>query len=105
MSRWSDVIYFDTESTSVENGMGDVIVVPGKPRMVFANKKSVRQNEFYQAQALGLRPELMFEIRSFEYTGEEKLEFDDHEYSIIRTYDRGETIELICQGAVNNGNA
>ena len=40
---------------------------------VIANKKSVRQSEFYQALASNLRPELMFEVRYEEYTGQKRL--------------------------------
>ncbi len=79
------------------------IIKTASYRLVFANRKSIRQSEFYQAQATGLRPELMFEIKSIEYEGEGSLRFSNKDYSIIRTYDRGENIELICQGVTNNG--
>lgn len=87
--------------TTIENDMGDMIDVETK-REVFADKKSVRQNEFYQAQATGLRPELMFVVRTIEYGQEPKLEFDSKMYNIIRVYDKdGELTELVCQGLVN----
>jgi len=87
--------------TTIENDMGDIIEVETK-REVFADKKSVRQNEFYQAQATGLRPELMFIVRTIEYEQEPKLEYNLKTYTIIRTYDKdGELTELVCQGLVN----
>lgn len=64
---------------------------------LFVNKKDVRSSEFYQAAAQGIRLETMFEIRSMDYAGEELLEYEDTRYSIERTYDRGEIIELVCQ--------
>lgn len=68
---------------------------------VFANKNSIRQSEFYQAAATGLKPELMFTIRLTEYSGERKLKYDNTTYDIIRTYEKNtELIELICTGAV-----
>lgn len=91
--------------TVTENDMGDIIETPSE-REVFADKQSIRQSEFYQAAATGLRPELMFVVRSVDYNQEPKLKHGDKTYTIIRTYDRdGELIELICQGVVNNANA
>ena len=72
-------------------------------KQVFANQKSIRQSEFYQAQATGLKPEIMFEVRSIDYADEERLLFDSKYYNIIRTYSKnGETIELICNRLVNS---
>lgn len=103
--RWSDVIYFPTEIIS-ENDIGDTIKTSGTPRQVFANQKSIRQTEFYQAQSTGLRPEIMFEVRTVEYQDESELIFNNKTYSIIRAYDKnGEITELICQGLVNRANA
>jgi len=91
--------------TTTENSLGDVIETPIE-REVFADKQSIRQSEFYQAAATGLRPELMFVIRTIEYNGETKLKYNGKEYTIIRTYDKdGELTELICQGVVNRANA
>ena len=87
--------------TIVENDMGDQIETPVK-RQVFADKKSVRQNEFYQAAATGLKPELMFVIRTIEYGQEPKLEYNSKTYTIIRAYEKDdEFVELVCQGLVN----
>lgn len=99
-----DVISLITVTTT-ENELGDTIEVSTE-RQVFADKQSVRQSEFYQAAATGLRPELMFVVRTIEYNGETKLKYNGKEYSIIRTYDKdGELTELVCQGVVNRANA
>ena len=84
------------------NALGDIINTP-TTKQVFANKKSVRQSEFYQAQANGLKAEVMFEIRAIDYSEEESLTFDSKDYKVIRTYSKnGETIELICTRLVNS---
>lgn len=102
--RWSNVIKLITV-TYTENDIGDIIA-SNTERTIYANKKSIRQQEFYQAQATGLKPELMFEVRSVEYNNESKLSYNNKEYNIIRTYDKnGEITELICQGVVNNATA
>ena len=86
------------------NSVGDTI--KGQPvyRKVYAWEKGVRQSEFYQAAAVGLRPELTFEIRANSYKKEKELRFENETYSIIRTHKKNkEFIEIICQGVVNNG--
>jgi len=98
--NWRDVVFLLTE-TKVRNDLGDIITKT-EERMTYANKKSIRQSEFYQAQATGLRPELAFDVRTIEYDEEELLKFNGIKYNIIRTYDKGEFIELVCQGVVNN---
>lgn len=67
---------------------------------VFANKKSIRRSEFYSAANVGLKPELMFEIRSIEFDGHEMVQFDGKVYTIVRTYDKGEVIELTVTSQV-----
>jgi SPP1 family predicted phage head-tail adaptor len=101
---WRDVINLVSETETVNN-MGDSLSVEVK-RQIFANKKSIRQSEFYQAAANGLKPELMFEIRYLDYQEEQKIEYNNKSYNVIRSFTKNdEIIELICEGAVNNGNA
>src|SRR5690606_8479789 len=83
-----------------QNEYGDPVMVEGPPRMVYANRRSIRQSEFYQAAQAGLRPEIMFEVRSAEYQGETKLRYEGTDYLVIRTYDKGEIMELVCSGLV-----
>ncbi|MEZ7173589.1 phage head closure protein [Sporosarcina sp. OR05] len=86
-----------------ENAMGDTIEVPVE-RKVFAEKISVRQTEFYQAAANGFKPQKAFKIWVSEYNDETQLMFEGITYSIIRTYSKDDKeLELICEGAVNNG--
>jgi len=83
------------------NDAGDLISSPTE-REVMANKKSVRQSEFYQAMAIGLKPEVVFELRTVEYDGETLLSHGDKEYRIIRSYARDdEWTELTCTSLVN----
>lgn len=67
------------------------------PRDVPANKASVWQKEFYDALAVGIRPEVKFEIMAHDYFNEPKLIHEGTTYHIIRTFSKkGEKIELIC---------
>ena len=95
--HFSDVLVLVKE-TSSKNSLGDVIKNPPSRRTVFGNEKSVRQSEYYQASAQGLKPEITFEIHSLEYAEEKLIEFNQKEYRILRSYKKGEIIELICSG-------
>lgn len=89
-------------TTDGTNDMGDPIKILIKRENIFANKKSIKQSEFYQAAAVGLKPEITFIIRTIEYEQEPLLEYNSKPFTIIRTYEKEDDfIELICQGAVN----
>lgn len=84
------------------NDIGDTISIP-QERRVLAHIASVRQSEFYQAQASGFKPELSLIIRSFEYKGEKSVRYGTKSFRILRTFDKQDgSIELTCIGAVNN---
>lgn len=84
-----------TEST---NYLGDVIENEATST-VYANKKAVKLSEFYQAAVIGLKPELVFEVRAVEYMGQEFLTHENKKYKIIRTYTKNdEIIELVVTG-------
>ena len=93
---WRDMVELITIQ-KVDDGAGGYTETETS-RQVFANKKSIRQSEFYQAHMAGLNPELMFEIRSIEYQGEEKILYNGDAYRVIRTYSSSDEItELVCE--------
>lgn len=75
---------------------------------VFVNKKSVARTEFYIAMQSGMKPSVIFELRTEDYEltkhvvnsktlFADKVEYDGGQYDIIRTYAKGESmIELTC---------
>lgn len=69
-------------------------------KTVYGNKKSVRSKEFYESRLVGMKPELMFEIRTVEFDEHEKVRYNSKEYSIIRTYEKGEFTEIIVSSQV-----
>ena len=75
-------------------------------RTVFAELKSIGQSEFYQAQALGLKPEIKFVISDYlDYENEQIVKFadynsDEEEYSVIRTYRNNNQLELVCKRGI-----
>ena len=101
---WNDIITLVTQ-TSTTNSVGDSIPTETL-RTVFANRKGVRQNEFYQAMTTGLRPDAMFEVRVIDYASEQVVEHNGKRYGVIRTYNKnGEVMELVCQGLVVDARA
>lgn len=84
--------------TRVVNDIGDYVDTETLTT-VFADKQSIRQSEFYQAMATGLRPEFMFVIREVDYNNQPKIKYNSKYYNIIRTFIKdGELLELICEG-------
>lgn len=88
------------------NSYGDLVDTE-TVKTVFAETMSIGQNEFYQANATGFRPEIKFIIPNFwEYSGEEQVEWTPFmsqtpvRYHVIRTYQNGQNIELTCQRGV-----
>jgi hypothetical protein len=65
-------------------------------RQVFANKKDVRQSEFYQSAAIGFKPSMMYEIMAIEYADETKARVGTIDYFIARTFSKnGEKLEIV----------
>lgn len=79
-----------------ESGFPNVIEDAKPP--ILANKLSVRSSEYWQAKQTGINLSFVFEIHSFEFAGEEKMLFEGNEYTIERTFEKGEYIELVCLG-------
>ena len=65
-------------------------------RTIFAEKKSVRSTEFYQAYQSGLEVTKIFKIWAIEYDDERVLKHEEKYYTIIRTFERGDFLELTC---------
>lgn len=95
VNRWSDVIRL----VSVVNGKdadgfpADVETIGPE---IFANRKSAGSGEFYRAAQAGFTVDKVFEIREVEYSEERYLDYDGHRFEILRTYEKGETVELVC---------
>lgn len=73
-------------------------IVEEKPMPpILANRLSIRSNEYWQAKQAGVELSYTFEVHEFEYNGEEKMLYEGKEYTIERTYEKGNLIELICK--------
>jgi len=93
--------------TKSVNHYGDTIETETE-RTIFAQTQSISQSEFYQAQAVGLMPEIKFTIADYlDYHNEQKLKFKPYQaseeeyYTIIRTYQTGNGLELVCKRGID----
>lgn len=71
---------------------------------VLCSVKSAGRSDFYSGAAAGLRPEYVFTVHAYEYSGERIVEFEGMRYRVIRTYQTGtEEIELTAERVIGNG--
>lgn len=74
-------------------------------RLVLCTVKKVRQSEYYQANNIGYRPELQFDLTlAADYHGESTLIYEKKAYTVIRTFDKPEGgMEIIAGRSDVNG--
>lgn len=66
--------------------------------VVWAERRSVTRNEFYQASQAGYKADAVFDVYAFEYAGQEIVEADNIKYKVVRTYQKSlDVVELTCQ--------
>lgn len=89
--------------TMQEDEIGNQVPVETRTT-ILCSLQSIGRNEFYDAAASGLKPELMFTIHAYEYKGERQVEFEGVKYNVIRTYRANfEELELTCEKVIGNG--
>lgn len=74
-------------------------------RLVLCTVKTVRQSEYYQAENIGYRPEIQFDLTlAADYHGESTLLYEKKEYRVIRTYEKpAGGLEIIAERSDVNG--
>lgn len=102
---FSDICILGT-LTETTNDIGDLIEVIVYDNEVFCNEKSIRASEFYQAQAVGMKPEITLELMLNDYSNEKYVKYDEVEYRVLRTYKTSkERIEITLIRGVNNASS
>ncbi len=77
-------------------------VITETARDVFAKLGSIGQKEFYQAHAVGLQPEVKFVLSDYlDYEGEDLVQYENQRYRVLRTYRKGQELELTVYREVN----
>jgi SPP1 family predicted phage head-tail adaptor len=96
---WRDVGYLVTETEELDKFNRPKPVY--SYNKIFCNKKAIKGVEFYQAQAQGIKPELVVEVR--EYNNEEHFKFNDKLYRVIRNYSKNDEItELVLTSTLTD---
>lgn len=102
---YDSIITLITETNTVDE-YGDTVTVETE-RTIFAEVKSIGQTEFYQAQAVGLKPEIKFLIADFaDYQNEKKLKYTpfggtEDIYTVLRTYRTKNQLEIVCKRGID----
>lgn len=102
---WSNVCYLGNINKNLVNDIGDITssIIYGEE--VYCNEKSIKASEFYQAQALGMKPEITIELMLIDYNKETHVKYESEEYRVLRTYKTSsERIELTLVRGINNAN-
>ena len=67
-------------------------------RTVMAEVKSVGMKEFYMALNDGIQPEFVFTLTDYiDYQGEKIFRFDGVIYDVVRTFVKGQTIDITAK--------
>ena len=95
----------EIESTTlITDDAGDTITETTW-KEIFAEKRSIGSQEFYQAHSEGLKPEFKFVIHPSEYnrkTDGPHIRYDEEIFKIIRTYEKdSESLEITVEGDVH----
>lgn len=101
---FDDTIILVSETDTVDE-YGDTVSTTTE-RQIFAEVKSIGQTEFYQAQAVGLKPEIKFVIADFaDYQNEKVLKYTpfngtEELYTILRTFRTNNRLEIVCKRGI-----
>lgn len=96
----NDILSLVQQTHSVDD-YGDPVVTETS-RDIFCGIRSIGQKEFYQAQAVGLQPELKFVLADYlDYNDETLVVYNGQRYRVLRTYRTGQELELVCYREVN----
>ena len=96
----NEVITLIQQTHSVDD-YGDP-VIRESTRDVFARLSSIGSQEFYQAHAVGLQPQIKFILADYlDYDGENLVQHDGQRYRVLRTFRKGQELEITVYREVN----
>lgn len=97
----NDVITLIAERRHTDK-FGDAKIIEEKTT-IYADVASVGYREFYEANALGLKPEIKFIIADYyDYDLQHIVEYNGTRYNVLRSYRVGQRLELTCTTEVND---
>ena len=91
----SDVIYLITQ-VQTKDSYG-IFVTNESKRRVFCSADSVSQSEFFNAGLNDLKAQRKFTLFRFDYNDEDVIEFKNKRFTVYRTYEIDDEIELYTE--------
>lgn len=99
--RWNKVANLYTVTTE-KDAAGNHKEVVSDAVTVFANPRHIGTEAWAAARNLGLHADSSIEVRTWEYSGQNRCEMDGVEYEIERSYDTGEYTNLTLKRRLSN---
>ena len=96
----NDILILIQQTRGVDE-YGDPTITETR-REVFCDNASIGQKEFYQAHAVGLKPEMKLVLADhLDYNGEQMVEYEGQRFRVLRTYRSGMKLEMVVYQEVN----
>lgn len=71
-------------------------------KLVYCNVKSIGLIEFYQAQSVGLKPEIKIEVKLVNLDGVTHFKYNNKLYKILRINKKEDITELVITSTIIN---
>lgn len=81
----NEICYLGTLAKT-KNEYGDPISGISYGTATYCSMRSMKYSEFYQAAAVGMKPELALSLRREDYANQTYVKYNDIEYRVQRTY-------------------
>lgn len=98
---WRDVIELGAYTETIVSGE---VIKTAVYTTVYAMRKGVGRREFYDAHNAGLKPEIIFKIRSNDFSNHDIVRYGGKIYPIVRAYEEFEFTELTVKAPVGTLN-
>ena len=66
-------------------------------RTIFAEREAITQHEYVAAGQKDIKPAHKFIVWAFEYEGETDIEYNGKSYTVYRTFEKGDKVELYAE--------
>lgn len=105
--RNEEIFFMDLVPSGQQDAHGDPALERRMSDAVYAEVRSIGQTEFYQAETVGLRPEIKFVITDYmDYQGQQYLVHSGTRYTVLKTYRKNSNeLEITCYGGVRDAGA
>ena len=102
MTRYADTLTLEEWDTAIADD-GSAKSRLASSTEVFANRYSVGATAWAAARSAGLHADAEFEVRSCDYSGQQRARCDGIEYEVEAARDRGEFTRLTLKRRLSNG--